>query len=98
MKMIIAIAALYSTSLFANSVLSVDVSLVDGAAVIRALNTSGVDLKCDYKVNWRTSLLDLHRSWGTVTISEGKTAWIVIEDEKGLPVTKATPKFECSEI
>lgn len=98
MKLIIAIAALFSSSVFANSMLTIDTSLVDGTAVIQATNVSGVDLECKYTVNWRTSWLDLHKSWGTVKIENTKTAWIVIEDSRGLPVTKATPHFDCNEL
>jgi hypothetical protein len=94
---VLALVSLFSTSLLANAMLSVDTTIVEGYAVIEATNVSGVNLECDYTVNWRTSLLDFHRSWGTVKIEDTKTEMIVIEDPK-LPIVKATAHFKCHAI
>lgn len=95
MKKLLVLAFIFSTQAFAGSMLSIETKLEEGKAVITATNTSGMDLECDYKINWRTSLTDYRVSWGTTTIAADKSVSILVEDSRGLPVRKATPHFEC---
>ena len=95
MKKVLVLGFFFSASLYANTMLTIETKLQDGKAIVTATNTSGMNLECDYKINWRTSLVDRHVSWGTTTIAADSSVSILVEDSLGLPVRKATPHFEC---
>ena len=95
MKSLLTLGLIFSSSVFANSLLTIETKLQAGKAVVTATNTSGMNLECDYKINWRTSLVDRHVSWGTTTIAADSSVSILVEDTRGLPVVKATPHFQC---
>lgn len=95
MKKVLVLGFFFSASLYANAMLTIETKLEAGKAVVTATNTSGVNLECNYKINWRTSLLDRHVSWGSAVIAADDSVSILVEDTRGLPVRKATPHFEC---
>ncbi len=97
MKKFLVLGFLFSSVVSANSLMSVDTKIEDGKGFVRLTNTSGMTIDCDYKVKWSTSLLDHHLSWGNVKIEDASTVTIIIEDDRGLPVRKLSPKFTCDQ-
>ncbi len=97
MKKILVLGSLFSSMLFANSLMIVETRIEAGKGIVTVINTSGMTILCDYKVKWRTSLLDHHVSWGNVKIEAETSATIIIEDDRGLPVRKLAPKFVCDQ-
>lgn len=93
----IAFAFFVSASVFANTVLTIDTTIDEGRAAVVATNLSGVDLICDYKIKWSTSLLGNHLSWGSVGIPAAESVTVLIEDMRGLSIKKVTPQFNCEQ-
>ena len=98
MKYVLATALLFSSVAFANTVLTIETKYENGKALITATNVSGIDLDCKYNVKWRTSFLDHRVSWGSVLLPNTESVTVIVEDEHGRAVKKATPNFACDEF